>query len=440
MFLEVSKTSWLEGKVAAPPSKSYTHRALLIASLAEGKSKIYKPLKSKDTLATKNFCEAIGAKIIEKNNCYEIYGTSGRISPLAERIDVMNSGTTLRLITSLLSLSKKEVLVDGDDSIRKRPMKPLLEVLKKHSSIKYLRESFRVPFKIKQKDRWQEMERVKVDASISSQFLSSLLILAPLIGLEIEILGEMKSKPYVDITLEMLEVAGIKFEVNGNLFIIEKQSYKPFSFTVPGDFSSAANILCPAAMIPSRVEVENLSLDTKQGDKIVVKILEDMGAKIRIKENSIAIEGSKLNAITLNAANIPDLVPVLVSVACYAKGTSIFTGVEHLRYKECDRLKACEEFKKLGANLRIGKDFIEVKGKEKLKGSKLKAFKDHRMVMALASAALNAEGTSLIDSAEMLEISFPDYLAKMKKLGANMSIKLGKSADFKINEFSLLTE
>jgi len=423
MWLCVEKTDSLEGVVEAPPSKSYTHRALIVSMLAK-KSRIRNPLISSDTMATKNACESLGAEILEKNGDWIVNGVDGIIDVKRDVIDVKNSGTTLRFIASLAALSKKEVEITGDKSIRQRPISELLNGLK---DLAYIKDTNGfAPIRIRNKGDIEDVS-IKIRGDISSQFISSLLLIAPMMGLEIIITTPLKSKPYVDITIDVMKKAGIDIKKTDNGFYVKKQKYKNIDYKIPGDFSSAANILCPCSFIESNVEIKNLSMDDKQGDKRVIDILRDIGAILKIKKNSVKImNGENLNAMNIDASDIPDLVPPLVSVFCFSNGTSLIKNIEHLKYKECNRLNACKEFRKLGVDIEIGDDKILIKGPNRIKSATLRAFNDHRMVMALASAAMKAEsGVTRIDSADMLNVSFPKYLEDMQRLGARMWIENG---------------
>jgi 3-phosphoshikimate 1-carboxyvinyltransferase len=192
---------------------------------------------------------------------------------------------------------------------------------------------------------------------------------------------------------------------------------------VPGDYSSAANILAPCSFIQSDVELRNLFKDDIQGDKKVVDILSEMGAELEYGKESIFVKGSdNLKPVQVDASNTPDIVLALVSAACLAKGTSLFKNIGHMRYKESDRIKACNEFRKLGVLVETGKDYVKVAGAGKLRAAKLRGYEDHRVVMALAGTCLRAEGESVIGSADMLNVSFPNYLESMQSLGARMRL------------------
>jgi len=419
MALCVKKTNQLYGDVSIPGSKSYTHRALIIASLG-GSSQIRNPLVSSDTLATKKACEALGAEITDRGGDWIVRGVEGEINFRKDTIDVSNSGTTLRLFTALAALSGKHIRLLGDSSINSRPMKPLLDALSGWATIES--DGGYPPLRLKNKRGAFGDEKIRIRGDVSSQFISALLIVAPLVGLEIEIIGVLKSRPYVEMTLELMNKAGMRVEVFDKGFFVEKQAYGGYDYTVPGDYSSAANILAPAAFIESDVVLRNLYQNDSQGDKKILDVLEQMGAEIKRGEDYVRIrKAESLVAVDFDAQNTPDIVLPLVAVACFAKDISFFRNIEHLRFKESNRLDACNEFSKLGASVRVLKDSVQVMGSSKIKAANMQGFDDHRVVMALAAAALNAvDGISRIDSAAMLNVSFPNYIEVMNSLGADL--------------------
>ncbi len=417
MLLCVEETRELRGCVDVPGSKSYTHRALFTASLGK-KSRIRNPLVSSDTLATRKACEALGAEITERGNSWIVEGVDGIIDFREEVIDVGNSGTTLRFITPLAALSDKWIKITGDSSIRERPMKPLLDSLREQAEIES--NGGFPPLRLRNKGGSLD-GKTRIRGDVSSQYISALLLAAPLRGLEINLEGELKSRPYVDLTLEVMEKAGIKVDRMDGGFYVGRQSYSGLDYRVPGDYSSAANILAPCSFIDSDVELRNLYRD-RQGDRRMIDILREMGVPLKQGEDYVKVrKAESLDAVEFDASDTPDIVLPLVAVACFAQGKSVFRNTGHLRFKESDRLEACNEFRKLGASVEVLRGDIEVKGPMKAQPADMRGFHDHRVVMALASAALNtAGGVSRIDSADMLNVSFPNYLGVMKSLGARM--------------------
>lgn len=424
MRVSIGKSSLL-GEVFAPPSKSYTHRAITLAALSK-ESIVRRPLLSADTLATVRASEKFGASIERKGENLIIHGFDGKPKVPDDVIDAANSGTTLRLMTAIAALTDGITVLTGDSSLRTRPNGPLLEALNRlGANACSTRGNERAPIIVRGGLRGA---KVDVSGSISSQFISALLIACPLAesNTTLSIIGKLKSRPYVDVTLEMLELAGIKIQTdneNGTKFIIPgKQKYDFKDYTIPGDFSSASYLLAAAAMTDgSEVTVKNL-FPSKQGDKLIIETLEQMGADITWDKQAgtVTIKGGrKLKAITFDAGATPDLVPTVAVLAAVAEGTSRIENAEHVRYKETDRLRAlATELPKLGVNLIEERDSLTITG-GKLHGAAVHGWDDHRIVMALAVAGM-AAGDMTIDTTESVSISYPDFFKDMQNLGVQI--------------------
>ncbi len=425
MNITIKPAKTLKGEVKAPPSKSYTHRAVIIASLAKGKSKIRDPLISADTLASIDACREIGAEIEidKKNNCLIINGVSTPQIP-KKTIDARNSGTTIRIMASVMSLCNEKVTLTGDSSIQKRPMEPLLEALDE-LGVKTESTNGMAPVSVKGP---MKGGKCSIRGDVSSQFISGLLIAAPLSESDttIEIVKSLKSKPYLKMTLYLVEQFGVDIE-NRNykkFFINSVQKYKPREYTIEGDYSSASFILGAGAITESEIKIKNLSNNSKQGDRMILDILEQMGAKIEAGEDYVTIKGSgRLKGIDIDLSQYPDLVPIIAALGAVSKGKTIIKNIEHVRYKESDRVHAiATELKKMGARVTELKTMLEIEGVDKLKGAKLHGWGDHRIVMALAIAGLRAEGETVIDDAGSISVSFPNFDDVMKEIGADVKL------------------
>ncbi len=422
MKVRCKPAKYLSGRVEAPPSKSYTHRAFIVGLLADGRSIIKSPLISEDTQATINACRLLGAEIYVKNNNYVIEGTGGNLSPPEKVIDVMNSGTTLRLITAISSLTN--ATLTGDESIKKRPNQPLLDALNQLGIKAFsLRGNGCAPITIEGGDIIKNFVQIRGD--ISSQFVSGLLLLGPLLenGLRIELTTELKSLPYIMITLEILKEAGVEIEFHENRFEIKNQSIRPIKYHIPGDYSSSSYIFAASSMVESDVYINNLAENTVQGDYKIVEILKDMGTLIKsYKTGFQVIGGEDLKGLTIDAKYIPDLVPTLAVLGVHAKGCTTIFNAEHVRYKESDRISAMyNELSKMGANIMEKADGLVVNN-SRLRGQELHGYNDHRIVMALAIAGLIAEGSTIIDTAESIKISFPNFVESMRDIGMEIEI------------------
>lgn len=424
MRVSIEKSS-IKGEVFAPPSKSYTHRAITLAALSK-ESIVRRPLISADTLATVRASEMFGASVERKEDRLIIHGTNGKPKIPEDVIDAANSGTTLRFMTAVAALTDGITVLTGDASLRTRPNGPLLEVLNR-LGVKACstRRNERAPLVVKGRLKGQD---VSIDGSISSQFISALLITCPLAenSTTLSITGRLKSRPYVDVTLEMLELAGVKIHTddsNGTSFIIPgKQRYDLKDYTIPGDFSSASYLLAAAALTDkSEVTVKNL-FSSKQGDKVIIETLRQMGADITWDKEAgnVTVRGGKrLKAITFDAGATPDLVPTIAVLAAVAEGTSRIENAEHVRYKETDRLRAlATELPKFGVDLKEERDSLTITG-GKLQGASVHGWDDHRIVMALTLAGMVA-GDTTIDTTESVSISYPDFFKDMRSLGAKI--------------------
>jgi 3-phosphoshikimate 1-carboxyvinyltransferase len=419
MLISIERSA-ISGQLHASPSKSYTHRAILISSLGQG-GIIEAPLLSADTKATINACEAFGAKITIDHEI-KIEGLAGKLQTPEDVINVMNSGTTLRFFTAIAGLTTGAVLT-GDASIRARPNEPLLCALNELGARAFsIRRNGKAPLVVEGKISGGV---ATLDGSVSSQFLSALLITAPLAINDtcIIIKGELKSRPYAEITLEMLEKAGVLIKSHAQEFRVPgNQEYALPNYTIPGDFSSASYPLAAAALTNGEL-IYNGLFPSKQGDSAIVGILEQMGARISWNQErgELKVKGDGLNGIEMDASMTPDLVPTLAVLGSMADGSTIIKNAEHVRHKETDRLHAMAvELSKMGANIKERPDGLKIIG-GKLHGASLHGYHDHRIVMALTVAGLTV-GNTRIDTAETVDISYPGFFKDMTNLGAAMRI------------------
>jgi 3-phosphoshikimate 1-carboxyvinyltransferase len=413
--------SQVSGEVAVPPSKSYTHRAITISALGPGGS-VKRPLLSADTRATIAAAEALGAEIAIEGETLVVAGVGGRPKTPENVIDVENSGTTLRIMAAVAALTDGAVLT-GDASIRRRPNGPLLKSLNDLGAEAFsIKRNECAPLVVRGKIRGG---RTVLDGRVSSQFLSALLISCPLAEDDAEIVidGELKSRPYAEITLEMLEEAGAKVETDFKRFFIPGgQRYRLEEYTVPGDFSSASYLLAAAAVTGSRLMVRGLR-PSRQGDSAIVSILRDMGAKISWdqEKGDLVIEGGDLEGVEVDASLTPDLVPTIAVLGSLARGKTVVKNAEHVRHKETDRLSAMAmELSKMGADIEERPDGLVIEG-GRLGGAIVSGHHDHRIVMALTVAGL-AAGDTRIDTAESVSVSYPSFFEDMARIGCLVEV------------------
>ncbi|MBN1324418.1 MAG: 3-phosphoshikimate 1-carboxyvinyltransferase [Methanotrichaceae archaeon] len=414
--------SHLSGEVYAPPSKSYSHRAILITALGAG-GLVRRPLISADTKATISAATSLGAEVSLKDGDLSIVGVNGSPEAPEDVIDVLNSGTTLRFVSAVAALTEGAVLT-GDGSIRSRPNGPLIQALNDLGATAFsIRAGGRAPLVI----RGRLMGGLaKLDGGVSSQFLSALLIACPLSQgtTTIAVQGELKSKPYAEITLDMLNEAGASIEVSGNDYRIEGgQSYSLPEYDVPGDFSSSSYLLAAAAVTGSALRIRGIR-PSRQGDSAILDILDRMGADIEWNKDAgdLRIAGSSLFGVEVDASQIPDLVPTIAVLGSVAKGRTIIKNAEHVRHKETDRLQAmAQELSKMGADIRERPDGLEISGGA-LKGARLSGHHDHRIVMALTVAGMVA-GDTVIEGAEAVDVSYPGFFQEMAGVGGQVTLE-----------------
>lgn len=414
--------SQVSGEVEVPPSKSYTHRAITISALGPGGS-VKRPLLSADTRATIRAAEAFGAEIAIEGETLAVAGVGGGPKTPENVIDVENSGTTLRIMAAVAALTDGAVLT-GDASIRRRPNGPLLKSLCDLGGEAFsIKKDDCAPLVVRGRIRGG---RTVLDGSVSSQFLSALLISCPLAegDSEIEIKGELKSRPYAEITLEMLRAAGAKIETDFERFAVQGgQSYDLGGYTVPGDFSSASYLLAAAAVTGSSLSVRGLR-PSKQGDSAIVSILQEMGAKISWdrSEGVLEIEGRELSGVEVDASLTPDLVPTIAVLGSVAEGQTVVKNAEHVRHKETDRLRAmATELSRMGAKIAERPDGLVIEG-GRLRGARVSGHHDHRIVMALTVAGLVA-GDTTVDTAEAVSVSYPGFFEEMARIGASVQVR-----------------
>jgi 3-phosphoshikimate 1-carboxyvinyltransferase len=422
----VRRTEKLSGQVCAPPSKSYTQRMLIAASLSTGTSKISGPLISDDTKATLRAVRAFGAKVKTAKGCWTVEGAAPLKNAEAP-IDCGDSGATLRFMIPIAALASGASVFTLGRSLEQRPVEPLLQSLKQlgaETSIKKVDGKLTIQVL----GGGIQGGKTSIRGDVSSQFISGLMFASPKARMdtEITVTTSLESKGYVQMTREVLAKHGIKVFVSEDcrqLRIPSGQTYKPCDHRVPGDFSSAAFLLAAAAITRSDITVRNLDYSIAQGDKAIVGILKRMGVEGKVCDDQIEITGNGglLEAVDVNAKDMPDLVPVCAALACCAKGTSRIHDAERLRFKESDRLSSLYlELKKMGADITVDESSLTVKGPCKLHGAEIDPQNDHRIAMACAVAALRADGETRIHDAECVKKSYPRFFNDLRSIGADL--------------------
>ena len=418
MMIEVRPLSQCDGVVTIPGSKSYTHRALVLSSLADGESLLVHALRCEDTERTVRGLLKFGVEIFWENDDVRVLGTGGEFRATEERIDVRNSGTSMRFLTALAALKKGITLLDGDERMRKRPIGGLLNGLRELGVRAYSQEGNDFPPVVVESGGLNG-GTARIKGEESSQFLSGLLMVTPYAqsDVSIEVIGSLASKPYVDLTLDVMSAFGAKIrnQEDGSFFIKAGQRYLPRKYRMEGDASNASYFFSAAAVCKGRVEVNNLNPASIQGDIHFLDILESMGCRVTRGKDRVEVQGGELHGIEIDMNEMPDLVPTLAVTAAFAHGKTVVKNAGHLRLKESDRIHALAmELTKMGIRVDEKKDGLEIEG-GKPHGAEIETYDDHRMAMGFAIAGLAVPGIR-IKGERCVDKSFPGLWETLQKL------------------------
>ncbi len=417
MAQEIKLCQQVQAVLTLPGSKSYTHRALMAAALAAGESVLTHALAAEDTELTAQALTLLGAGIDWQGTTIRVTGRGGRWRPAPLPIYLGNSGTSMRFLTALAALGEGEYLLTGTARLCQRPLGELLEALRQVGVQAVSQKGDGCP--PVRVTGGLTGGRAQLSGGISSQYLSALLFIGPLApaGLEIEITGELVSRPYVDLTLEVLGDFGVSYYREGYRYfqLPGGQCYLPREYEIEADASSASYFWAAAALTGGRVTITNLSLESSQGDAAFPEVLGRMGCAVESSPAGLTVTGGPLKGVEVNMATMPDLVPTLAVLAAFAQGDTVITGVAHLRHKESDRLHAvAAELNKLGIEARETEDGLVVRGGAP-HGAVIHTYNDHRLAMSFAVAALKIPGM-IIKDPQCVNKSFPDFWEFFKKL------------------------
>lgn len=414
--------STLSGNISIPASKSHTIRALLIATLAEGTSRIIRPLTSGDGESALIAAKAFGAQVTETADELTIEGVGAAPTPEKE-IFMGNSGTGTRLFTTAAALTDGSVTFDGDSSLRSRPMLPLLKAIETlGGSYSCAEREGYLPFTVAGPVTGGA---VTVDGT-TSQYLSSLLLTAPLLKGDTKItVTNLNEKPYVEMTLWWLDKMGIRFEADmdkGEFTVYGSQSYAPINEEIAGDFSSATFSAVAAAITGGPITVSNIDFTDPQGDKGVFDIVEKMGVtRTTNDDGSVTLTADSLKGIEIDLNAMPDALPALAVLGTVAEGETRLVNVAQARIKETDRIAVmCAELSKMGADIEERPDGLIIR-KSKLTGAEVQGHDDHRIVMALSLAGMIADGVTTVDTVEAAAVTYPTFDTDFIALGANIT-------------------
>lgn len=421
MKIKVIKSihSDIDVKIKAPPSKSYTHRALFVSALAEGRSKIIDPLISDDTNYTITCLKQLGIKIKEEPNneglIFVIEGSGGNLKEPTASLYIGNSGTTLRFLMATSSLVNGVVTIDGDEEVKKRPVKGLEDSLKK---LGIVIDSNRGCPPVRITSKGTIGGETVLEPRESSQYLSALLMASPYSrpSMKIKVTGQVPSSPYVEMTLDVMEKFGVRVQRKDfSEFFISPSKYIGREYIVEGDYSNSSYFMAIAAISGGKVKIENLNKNSKQADKVFVDILEKMGCEVSWSDNSLVLKGGDLKGIDIDMKKSPDIVPTLAIVSAFAKGPTRIYNIETLRFKETDRLSAvANELSKIGCKIEEGSDYMIITP-DKLNGAEIETYKDHRMAMSFAVAGLFIEGIKILDP-DCVSKSYPAFWKDFSKI------------------------
>jgi len=417
--------SEVRGSVRAPPSKSYTHRAVLAAGFSKGAT-ITTPLDSADPRATGRAVKAFGGDVEWRDGSVAVWGFDGEPTAPEEPIDCANSGTTMRLATAAAALADGETTLTGDASLRSRPQGPLLDAIEQLGGTTRSSAERTPPVTVVGPI---EGGRVSIPGDVSSQFVTALLMAggATEEGITVNLESELRSAPYVDMTIELLDDFGVTAgETPFGYRVLGDQAFSPppGGYAVPGDFSSMSYLLAAGAVAGDpEVTVEGAH-PSEQGDAAIVDVLDRTGADVTWnRERGFVTAGSdELHGIEVSVGDTPDLLPTIAAVGAAADGTTRITDCAHVRHKETDRVSVmAEELGKLGASVTEHEAELVVHGDDSdLRGTTVDGHGDHRVVMSLAVAALAADGRTTIRGADDVEVSFPTFFDAFEDLDVNV--------------------
>lgn len=427
MKLLVQQTIELSGKVTPPSSKSQCIRGLILASIAAGESYLTNILHSDDSHDAISVCQKLGADMTVTHQSATIKSLGLPLQLRTDAIYTGNSGITTRFLLPLLGLRQNNhipIRVDCGEQMRARPIASLVQALNQLGmSVTYLEHENQLPLRVT-----GELRGGKAEISgVTSQYLSALLMALPCAKDNSEIIvRQLNERPYVEMTLAWLNEQGIDYRheraENVDTFMLRGgQTYHAFNKQIPGDFSSASYFIAASALIGSEVTIEGLDMNDTQGDKALISLLQKMGADIHIHSTHITIRGGKpLTGITIDANDIPDLLPTLAVVATAASGETRIINVPQARLKETDRIHSMTRgLRQLGASITELEDGMIIQSST-LQGATVDGYGDHRTVMALSLAGMFASGDTYVTDAEAINKTFPNYVTLMQSLGGKI--------------------
>ncbi|MBM4306218.1 MAG: 3-phosphoshikimate 1-carboxyvinyltransferase [Deltaproteobacteria bacterium] len=417
-MIEIKPLHHCDAQVSIPGSKSHTHRAIIISSLAGGESLLLSPLQCEDTEHTIESLRRFGVSIFWEGDTVRVLGSGGRFDGGNREVYVGNSGTSMRFLTALSALRKGRTLLNGNERMRQRPIGELLRGLETLGVKAYSRGEDGYP-PVVVESSGLEGGYLKVSGEESSQYLSGLLIISPYASKDVrlEVVGNLVSRSYIDITLSVMAAFGVDVEREGDrsFFVKAGQQYRPQMYRIEGDASSASYFFLAAALTGGKVRVENFNPDSIQGDTAFLDILTRMGCEVLRGERWAEVRGKDLYGIEMDMGGIPDLVPTVAIAAAFAHGKTVLRNINHLRFKESDRIKTpAIELGKMGIRTEEREDSLKIEG-GRPHGAEIETYHDHRLAMSFAIAGLVVPGVK-IKGEECVNKSFPDFWKMFERL------------------------
>ena len=408
----ILKNCYVNGSIEVPSSKSVAHRALIAAAFSDKPIKIKKINFSKDIYATVDALRQLGVTISIEDNYIFVDGSTiikdGDVS-----INANESGSTLRFMIPIATMLEKTAVFDGVGRLPERPLDDYFEIFDKNG-VKYsCPEGKYLPLKVSGDIKFNEVD---VKGNTSSQFISGLIFCGLVNPVKVNITTDLQSKPYVDITVDVLKKFGCDIKECDNTYEISKNPTQIDEYSVERDWSQAAFFMCAAA-VNGCVTLNGMNMESAQGDMEIISLLKKFGADVTINGSDLTVKKSILRGIDIDVIDIPDLVPVLAVLACFAEGRTKIYNAERLRIKESDRLQAMyEELTKLGADVEIGDDFIVINGGKTLYGAQVDSHNDHRIAMAMAVASVGCDGEISLSGFDAVSKSYPHFFEDWSSL------------------------
>ncbi|MCR5536729.1 MAG: 3-phosphoshikimate 1-carboxyvinyltransferase [Succinivibrio sp.] len=418
-ILTLNKINSISGKVTLPGSKSLSNRALLLAALAQGKTRLVNVLESDDTACMLRALAQLGVKLSSQRSYVDVQGLGGAFNVGLDRItvDLGNAGTAMRPLCAALACSEGCFVLTGEERMQERPIGPLTEALRELGlNVEYLNNPGFPPLQV-----WGQQpssHEVTIDGSVSSQFVTALLMAGPLLhGLTIHVRGDLISKPYVDLTIRLMETFGAQVKRTGySSFEVADSPYvSPETYFIEGD-ASGATYFAAAAAVAGEVEIFGIGSHTTQGDAGFLKVLEQMGALVEYKEDSVVVRKHRLDGIEVDMNAMPDAAMTLVPLSMFTQGPVTITNIASWRVKETDRIEAMvNEMSKLGVKVKSGKDFISLDASSRNSEEvEFATYKDHRMAMCMSLIAL--ERRIRIQDPDCVKKTFPNYFSLLQSI------------------------